>query len=256
LERLCELSIASMDIESRTVDLDNRNPRPGQGVNYAEVNSSGLLGGHPLKVQKPLMIAHVDGLSRERAQKLGDSESSYLLLTASGDSDADVFAMMADYWKGVLIRHLEVSAFKAKLCRPLMDQVLAYHDAFFAFCEKWHRAETEDLKGVQSKDDVASAEETDQDVDDDDDDDDDSDESEEEEEDVLTERDYRRIADEEDLRVMLEAAKSKKDKELSALKPETFKKLTRRAWQASLHGRIQTSLERLVRHYTVFSFYG
>jgi len=84
LERLCELSLASMDIESRTVDLDNRNPKPGKQMDYAEVNSSGLVDSHPLKVQKPLMIAHVDALARERAEKPGIR----ILLICSSPSEA------------------------------------------------------------------------------------------------------------------------------------------------------------------------
>lgn len=61
LEKVCELSLASMDIESRTVSVDLAGPRPGPYVPYAEVDDESSLEAHVLKVQKPIMIAHLDG---------------------------------------------------------------------------------------------------------------------------------------------------------------------------------------------------
>jgi len=70
LDELCKLSLASMDIESRTISLDQKSPKIGSNVPYAEINSAGLLPSHPVKIQKPLMIAHTDGILRERSKKL------------------------------------------------------------------------------------------------------------------------------------------------------------------------------------------
>ncbi len=59
VEQLCSLSMASMDIESMTVELNLEPPaRKGSGLFYGIVDDVKLQG-HFKKVQKPVMIAHL-----------------------------------------------------------------------------------------------------------------------------------------------------------------------------------------------------
>jgi len=61
VDRMCELSIATMDIESKTVKADVGTPSHGDPIEYCQIDSS-KLEGFIKKVQKPIMIAHSDGL--------------------------------------------------------------------------------------------------------------------------------------------------------------------------------------------------
>jgi hypothetical protein len=94
LEQLCELSVASMDIESMTVNADLFSPNLLGAVKYAEIDRA-QLGDHVQKVQKPIMIAHVDALGHE-------NDKLRIMLTATADSEEAIFKMMTKYWQKVL----------------------------------------------------------------------------------------------------------------------------------------------------------
>jgi len=108
LDRLGELSVGSMDIESRTVQVDLSGPRPGPNVPYSEIDEASLEA-HVLKVQKPVMIAHSDGMGRR------------CLLQATDDSEEAIYQMMEEYWKNVLRCQMECSSAKADLVKPLLS---------------------------------------------------------------------------------------------------------------------------------------
>jgi hypothetical protein len=128
LDRLGELSVGCMDIESRTVQVDLSGPRPGPNVPYSEIDEASLEA-HVLKVQKPVMIAHSDGAGRR------------CLLQVKDDSEEAIFQMMEEYWKNVLHAQTECSSAKADLVRPLLAEVGDYKRAFFNHCRTWKAAE-------------------------------------------------------------------------------------------------------------------
>jgi len=124
LDRLSEYSLASMDIESKTLELHCENPQPGPKVPYAEIDSSQLRS-HTKKIQKPLMIAHTDGLCPEMG-----------VFTVRDDSEQAIYDMMGTYWNFVLDSHVRTSAHKQVLAKPLYDLVELYKNKFFEVAEK------------------------------------------------------------------------------------------------------------------------
>ena len=96
VEQLCSLSMASMYIESMTMEVDLEPPaREGAGLFYGVVDDVKLQG-HFKKVQKPVMIAHLDQLSDENDVKV---------FTIESDAEEDIYKMMREYWKFVAERH-------------------------------------------------------------------------------------------------------------------------------------------------------
>ena len=128
IEKLCALSMASMDIESMTLDVHLEPPaREGAGLFYGIVDDVKLQG-HFKKVQKPIMIAHLDQLSDENDVKV---------FTIASDAEEDIYKMMRQYWRFVKERHAAVRAEKSKLARPLLNLVNTYKNAHIQFSEKW-----------------------------------------------------------------------------------------------------------------------
>ena len=128
VDQLCSLSMASMDIESMTVELNLEPPaREGSGLFYGIVDDVKLQG-HFKKVQKPVMIAHLDQLSEE---------SDVKVFTIDSDSEEDIYKMMRRYWNFVSERHAAVKKEKFRLARPLIAMIQTYKIAHFQFCEKW-----------------------------------------------------------------------------------------------------------------------
>jgi len=140
LDRVCELSVASMDIESRTVKLDLDRPGPGPNVFYGDIDSAGLES-HSRYVQLPVMLAHLDGLSA-----CGDSSS---LFTVEDDSEASVERMMKKYLARLLEGQLQCSLKKAELLAPLLKELSAYRKAYDSFCVSWKRSVSEDFERQQ-----------------------------------------------------------------------------------------------------------
>lgn len=118
LEELCELSVASMDIESRTVTLDLKPP-----------NNEALISepcpAHVKKIQKPVMIAHRDTLS------------GVLNFQAEDDSEEAVYSMMSLYWESVLELQLESSRVKRKIAEPIYKMLARYERALFELAENF-----------------------------------------------------------------------------------------------------------------------
>jgi hypothetical protein len=113
LDQLCELSVASMDIESRTLE-----------VSLVPPNTSGL-GSEPCpsyvkKIQKPVMIAHQDALT-----------DGVICFTAEDDTEEAIYSMMSRYWVRVLDCQLECARTKRELARPLYEILSRYEKALF-----------------------------------------------------------------------------------------------------------------------------
>lgn len=119
LERIVELSVAAMDIESKTDTVSLVTPRPGPSVEYAEIDQA-VLEGHIKRVQTPIMIAHTDALTLD----------STWSLTAEGDEISYTFKLMADYWTLLLERRNDCVRQKKELSQPIFDILTEYRNAF------------------------------------------------------------------------------------------------------------------------------
>jgi hypothetical protein len=130
VERIRLLSVAAMDIESVTRDLDLGAPGPGHAVGYANVEQGGaFMEAHARKSQIPVMIAHVDQSALENE---GTS-----VFTASGDKEEDCFSLLSAYWEHVLACHRRSVEHKRKLARPLIELVDQYRRAFVQHSAEW-----------------------------------------------------------------------------------------------------------------------
>jgi hypothetical protein len=130
LEQLCELSVASMDIESMTVNADLFSPNLLGAVKYAEIDRA-QLGDHVQKVQKPIMIAHVDALGHE-------NDKLRIMLTATADSEEAIFKMMTKYWQKVLKLQKRCIRKKRQIARPIFQLIQEYKNAYFEVCDQEH----------------------------------------------------------------------------------------------------------------------
>lgn len=131
VRRMAELSVAAMDIESSTIDLDINSPHPGPRVRYDEFGGP-MLGGHPTKTQRPIMIGHTDTLAREENERWYE--------TVTDDSPKAVYDMMARYWLYVSARQRKASIAKKALADQLLTLSGLYKDAFFTFSNAWLEA--------------------------------------------------------------------------------------------------------------------
>ena len=127
LERLCELTIAAMDIESKTVTLDIGGPLAGEKVQYDEIDSS-RLEGYSKKSQQPIMIAHVDARSLPDARKV---------FTVANDLPEAAFQMMKEYWSYVLESQRVVQDEKHRIASKYYSIINMYRSAFFETANSW-----------------------------------------------------------------------------------------------------------------------
>jgi len=141
LEKMCHLSVAAMDIESMTLPLNL--DRPENVLSYASIDTASLEG-HAMKIQKPIMIAHVDELS------VG-SPSEETTLTAESDEEESIYDMMKKYWKMVLRRHTAVMEEKKKIAAPILDLVQLYKTRHFEFFNTWSATKFKLDIGVAAK---------------------------------------------------------------------------------------------------------
>jgi len=140
LERMRALSVAAMDIESVTRDLDLGPPGPGPAVGYADVEAGGgFLESHPRKSQRPVMVAHVDLLGLEG----GDGTQVF---TAVGDDEEHCFGLLSRYWEHVLASHRRAADSKARLARPLLELIDEYRGAFIDHSVRWVLRDRESRK--------------------------------------------------------------------------------------------------------------
>ena len=129
VDRLCELSVASMDIESMTVKVDLEPPvLETGGLSYSTIDSASLEG-HFKKVQKPIMIAHLDEVSG------GDNEVR--VFQAESDAEESIYKMMRDYWSFVKDQRWLAVKEKRSLAEPLLSLMIDYKTAHFEVYSDW-----------------------------------------------------------------------------------------------------------------------
>ena len=145
VEKLCELSVASMDIESTTVPLDLAKPvDPSTGVRHSVIDKI-ILEGHLQKIQKPLMIAHLDSLMPNEDPKV---------FVVQSDSEEAIYAMMREYWAFVRARQQHCKAVKEELVEPILAVINEYRLKHTQFHMDWWRDRTQDA-GEDEKPDIA-----------------------------------------------------------------------------------------------------
>jgi hypothetical protein len=123
VEQLCELSVASFDIESMTIDTDHLQADehfPLDDIEHRATES------FVQKVQKPIMISHCDAMSI--AQEVD------LTFTALSDKEEDIFKMMIDYWEAICHQQELTRNEKKKIVAPLLLELDAYRKVFFHLC--------------------------------------------------------------------------------------------------------------------------
>jgi hypothetical protein len=109
IDQMCRLSMASMDIESRTVQVDLRHPEVFTVL--TEKNDGPSLMGcqaHVKKIQKPIMIAHQDELTE-----------GVIHFTAENDSEEAIYSMMSKYWAQVMACQMECQEKKRQLAKTV-----------------------------------------------------------------------------------------------------------------------------------------
>jgi len=158
IERMLELSIAAMDLESQTIELSMAGPRPGPQIVYPEI-AGPILEGHVRKVQQPIMIGHTDVLTRERGERWRDS--------VADDSVESIYKMFARYWLRVSRLQKEAKTLKQKTSEKLVEVIAEYRRAHFAFSDRWcaasrserstlHEAEQAELAELRIRDELDS----------------------------------------------------------------------------------------------------
>ena len=126
LEEMSRLSVAAFDIESMTVPLDHNTP--DKILPDADIDAVAR-GQHDVGIQKPIMLAHRDGLMKK------DEPCTVFTLTA--DNEAGIYQMLRDYWKFVAARQRCARLLKLGLARDLLNLVAEYKAAYLNYCAGW-----------------------------------------------------------------------------------------------------------------------
>lgn len=260
VEKLCSMSVGAMDIESRTCSADVGKSTDGNCFTYGEILADIKMEGHVKKVQKPLMIAHLDGLDL-LSDSLKRPDAAVEVFTVESDSEESIYAMMKDYWDHVLLRQKAVREAKIKVAEPLYRLTNQYRKVFFEYSCKWLDDSLEKIKKSQQKyaaktflekagkstkrsrcssfkeeidnsnPDETEAPPTDK-------------EEEEEEEDYVD--DPISVYNQLELATLQSLAEKFEVKQSQLVA----------AWRATLPGKLEAGLDRLIEQYEIFSFYG
>ena len=126
LEELSCLSVAAFDIESTTIKLDHT--EPAKNLPQAELDSS-LKGQHNLALQKPIMLAHRDGLM--------DENELCPVFTLAGNEESDIYQLVRDYWKFVRLRQKMCASRKRCVAQSLLDLLEDYENAYLKLAKDW-----------------------------------------------------------------------------------------------------------------------
>ena len=250
LEKLCYVSVAAMDIESRTVELDTGKSTDGNCFEYGEISAGAKMEGHVRKIQKPLMIAHSDGLqmleTANFAAKLTEKNSGegVAVFTVDSDSEESIYTMMKQYWELVVSRQKKTREYKLKLAQPFYHLVNLYRKAFFDHSCKWLAKTSEQLKKKQSEFEGEKKKRVDDDCT-------------KEEANI----DGASRGDSDWTEELDEATLVYSNMEIETLqklcdKFEIKQEQLTAAWKATLPGKLETCLDRLMDQYEIFSFYG
>lgn len=133
LNQMLDMSVASMDIESMTVPLDVDKPNTC-AFNYQTIEPTVSVQDHALFVQKPIMICHMDWLSRPN-----EGTESHVFFQAASDDEYDIYELMKNYWKAVKVRKETLTKMKHDLAEPIWAVIQRYRQAHFSFHALWYK---------------------------------------------------------------------------------------------------------------------
>ena len=216
VDRLCQLSLAAMDIESQTIATQNRGPFPGARVCYPEVGGP-TFEGHVVHTQRPVMIGHADCLSDEAGERWIDR--------VSDDSVAAVYDLFARYWIYVAERRLRASQEKRKLSAELFEVVAKYRAAHQAYTERWCEMSRVERDVARDRDYAVLASQ-------------------------------RGCFDEETFQALLDSLNSRYQDSEEWSMPDADPKMLAAGFRSMLPGQLEGQLLKLCRRYVVFNFYG
>lgn len=125
LETMVEWSVAAFDLESLTRPLDLEKPQAF--FRYRPIDQQVQLQDHPVHVQKPILLCHMDAgdLPAEGDEAPSQGEGG-LLLQAASDEESSIFDMMQRYWAAVKERHARAREKKKQLAQPLFELTARY----------------------------------------------------------------------------------------------------------------------------------
>ena len=126
LEELSRLSVAAFDIESMTVPLDHNPPDNVMPVAEIDVVSKGQ---YDVGIQKPIMLAHRDGLMKD--------DEPCPVFTLHSNDEASIYKMFRDYWKFVAARQKRTCQLKQNLAQNLFDLLEQYKSVYLNYCRDW-----------------------------------------------------------------------------------------------------------------------
>jgi len=133
VEKLSELSVASFDIESRTVNVDMYKCFNDVNLNFDKsLNEAKFERGCAVEaVQKPCMLAHTDKLD-DTSQK-----NKLTFFECKSDSEAEIFDMFKAYWTWLVDRQKLLIAEKTKIAQPILKIVDRLEKEHSDFCTAW-----------------------------------------------------------------------------------------------------------------------
>jgi hypothetical protein len=121
IEKMTTLSMAAFDIESKTVEVDQHQP---DKTLYSEIDPQMSVEGHYTKVQRPIMLAHMDGLDEN-----GEPET----WTVEGDDERQAYRMMENYYRAVEARKKRCQSVKEELCQELRNNLAQWRQKMLDF---------------------------------------------------------------------------------------------------------------------------
>lgn len=216
VDRLCQLSLAAMDIESQTIATHNRGPFAGPRVAYPEVGGP-TFEAHVLHTQRPVMLGHTDCLSDEAGERWIDR--------VADDSVAAVYNLFARYWLHVTECRRRATREKKKLAAELFEAVAAYRAAHLAFTERWCEASRLERDVFRDEDYAVLASQ-------------------------------RGCFDEDTFDVLLANLDSRYHASDDWVMPDADRKNLAAGFRSLLPGQLESQLLKLCQRYVVFNFYG
>lgn len=134
VDQLAELSVASFDIESRSVKVDMHNFEKDVKIFFPKpLDSSGAVRGCAVEaIQKPCMLAHTDKLDNK-----SDTNNNIKIFECQNDSEAEIFDMFTSYWTYLVERQKLITEEKKKIANPIYKIVERLEKEHRDFCELW-----------------------------------------------------------------------------------------------------------------------
>lgn len=136
VEKLSELSVASFDIESRTVSLDMHNFANDVNIDNSNLQKSKdfFKGCAVEAIQKPCMLAYSDKLDEKIPT---DNNNKLTFFECETDLEADIFSMFKSFWNYLEKRQKTLIEEKRKIAHPILKIIERLEAEHSDFCGQW-----------------------------------------------------------------------------------------------------------------------